>query len=171
MGEKILIAVIITVLCMQLGCGNTGTNSTTGQTGTQAQDSPNQAQTQSVQQSQNNKVEVYVTNVYNSLKYIAGNFKDSAQAASIGTVAPLENTTALGFILADTCRFYNYGGEQIDFSELSKAVKDYTVNNPKGMLCELEYNGNEVVSVKISDKAADISNSVTIQPTLHSCMN
>lgn len=171
MKKMVLAAVITCVIIMQTGCGDSGAGRTPEQKSTAVQQETTsaqsgmtqaalQTQSQSTQQAESKNVAMYVTEVYASLKVIDGYTDDASGRKDYERQ-----------ILDDRCLFYNYEGEQIAFSELGKAVHTYMQNSTKGVLCDVKYSGRSIVSIKISDKEADIANTVTIQPTLFYHMN
>lgn len=171
MKKAVLTVMIAGVMIMQAGCGNVGENKESEQKSTAVQQETTSAQSgmtqaalqthpQSTQQAESKNVAMYVTEVYASLKVIDGYTNDASGRKDYERQ-----------ILDDRCLFYNYEGEQIAFSELGKAVHTYMQNSTKGVLCDVKYSGRSIVSIKISDKEADIANTVTIQPTLFYHMN
>ncbi|MGN0408774.1 MAG: hypothetical protein ACI4EJ_10985 [Bacteroides sp.] len=145
MKKSLLAVMLVGILLMQSGCGTKGTDDASGQMSVAVQ-----------QTKANQNVSMYITEVLRSFKGISGYVDEPAGRKDYETQT-----------LADECRFYNYEGERIAFSELAQAVDTYMKNSTKGVLCEVQYSGNSIVSIKISDKEADIANTATIQPTLY----
>lgn len=156
MRKSLVMSVIACIVLLQAGCGSTPqTVPETDMTYASAQQIQSQASA-----ADNNVVTLYITDVQRSYKGVDGYSMSNGSR---------EERTYQG--LDDGCRFYNYSGEAIAFSEFADAVDAYKAKNTDGVMCSVQYSDKVIVEIRIADKAVEVTNSQSIEPTLFQRVN